>query len=355
MKALTPKNMEALIPPPLAKSLTKNFQFLDTLLNKGKSQPVHYQSFFQTSEIITIYFHEKYKQSCPMYPIIYFDQLDMEIKRRPQLAHYPKEELYEKWIKIHKNIYTKWDQAKFLKNLKLCLETGEELIMIPLHNPGHLNMVIIKASTREIILFEPHGHVYKGAIHRDVIGGLYDFLEKLTTTINEYLNLNNNKKFTFVDPSKICPRYNNLNRPSDFYQGFQELDKAGVAATDKSSGFCQLWSWFFAECVMNNPHMDVREVYKEAYDFLKTDETQFATVIRGYFLDINDELVKMNKAFSIKKEYLAKNKIDDLLLDYLKQSQNNIRNKPRKPFVGGLKNKKFILPPINPKVEPVIF
>ena len=89
-------------------------------------------------------------------------------------------------------------------------------------------------------------------------------------------------------------------------------------------------------------------------DILKTDESQFATIIRGYFLDINDELVKMNRALSLKKEYLANRPFDDFLLDYLNQSRANLRNKPRKPFVGGLKNKNFILPPINPNVEPVM-
>ena len=102
--------------------------------------------------------------------------------------------------------------------------------------------------------------------------------------------------------------------------------------------------------------MDVKEVYKEAFDFLKTDEKQFARIIRGYFLDINDELVKINKAFSINKNYIEnrQNKPNDIFLEYLRQSRTILQAKPKKHFAGGLKNK-FILPQPNPKAEPVNF
>ena len=348
--------VEPLIPPPLEKSLTKNFQFLDDLLTKGKSQSVDYQPFAQTSGIITIYFHEKYKQACPMYPIKYYDEFEDEYKFRKKefkSINISKERIKQEWLKTYKNLYMAWDEEKFLKNLKLCLETGEKLIMVPIYHPGHLNMVIIKEPTREIICFEPHGDTYKGAEYMKNIH-LNKFLKKLTNTINTYLKLNPNNMFTYVPPSQLCPRYNYLNIPPTFYDGFQVVGERNIPAGDTSGGFCQLWSWFFAECVINNPEMDVKEVYKKAYDILKTDESQFATIIRGYFLDINDELVKMNRALSLKKEYLANRPFDDFLLDYLNQSRANLRNKPRKPFVGGLKNKKFILPPINPNVEPVI-
>ena len=231
--------------------------------------------------------------------------------------------------------------------------------MVPLQYVSHLNMLLIKVPTREIIRFEPHGEKYKSisSMKGNLDTKMNKFLEKLTNDINVYLDLNANKKFTFVDPSKICPRYNNPNVPSTFYRGFQSYENAGIAKKKKieGGGFCQLWSWFFAECVINNPHMDVKEVYKEAYDVLKTDESQFASIIRGYFIDINDELLKMNKTFSIKKDYIENNRTDDIFLDYLNQSRSNLQNKPKKKFTGGLKTKKFILPKPNPKAEPIHF
>ena len=63
----------------------------------------------------------------------------------------------------------------------------------------------------------------------------------------------------------------------------------------------------------------------------------------------------MNKTFSIKKDYLDKNRTDDIFLNYLKQNRSNLQNKPKKTFTGGVKSKKFILPQINPKVDPIRF
>ena len=112
--------VEPLIPPPLKKSLTKNFQFLDDLLTKGKSQSVDYQPFAQTSGIITIYFHEKYKQACPMYPIKYYDEFEDEYKFRKKefkSINISKERIKQEWLKTYKNLYMAWDEEKFLKNL----------------------------------------------------------------------------------------------------------------------------------------------------------------------------------------------------------------------------------------------
>jgi len=123
----------------------------------------------------------------------------------------------------------------------------------------------------------------------------------------------------------------------------------------EGGGFCQLWSWFFAECVIQNPDMDVKEVYKEAFNALKTNENNFATIIRGYFFSINDELKKMKKSFTIKKNRNTKAENIDILLDYLNKSRGHLLNKERKPFIGGLKKHTFILPQPNPKAKPVVF
>jgi hypothetical protein len=231
------------------------------------------------------------------------------------------------------------------------LETGEQLIMIPLRIPRHLNMLILKVPTREIIRFEPHGAKNKDeGIDKET----NLFLEKLTTDINAYLDLNSNRKFTYVNPSKICPYYNsNLSRYK--YPGFQTMEVRNKKAERlEGSGFCQLWSWFFAECVIQNPEMDVKDVYKEAYAFLNTNENKFATIIRGYFFSINDELKKMKKTFSIKKNNEQKIKNNDILLDYLLESKGRLQTKERQPFVGGKKHA-FILPKANPQAAPVHF
>ena len=353
-KTPTPKAQEELVPPPLQKELQKNFQFLHDLIQKGQGKTVKYDGDM-VSEFITVYFHERYKQHCPMYPIRTYSHFDTEEYK----------EIYKKYIKkfrteealksymLNGNKYgfIDWNKDKFLKNLKLCLETGEEIIIVPLRIPEHLNMLIVKAPTREIIRFEPHGSMFSN-VSEDNKTNL--FLEKLTVELNNYLNLADNRKFVYVKPSKLCPNYN-ANLSNYKIPGFQSMEGlARELGKGEGGGFCQLWSWFFAECVIQNPEMDVKEVYKEAFNALKTNEDNFATIIRGYFFSINDELKKMNTTYTIQKTKKETWTDADILLDYLKQSQVNLKNKERKPFTGGKKHT-FILPKANPKATPVHF
>jgi hypothetical protein len=158
-KATTPME-EELVPPPLQKELEKNFQFLDELLEKGKDKTVSYFGSQRVSEFITVYFHDKYKQHCPMYPIKTYSNFKGEIYKKlykKNEKNFTEDKFKEELLKENKAYYIDWNKEKFLKNLKLCLETGEQLIMIPLRIPRHLNMLIIKVPTREIIRFEPHG------------------------------------------------------------------------------------------------------------------------------------------------------------------------------------------------------
>jgi len=352
IRAEETKAKEELVPPPLQKELQKNFQFLDDLLAKGKDKTVKYDGSM-VSEFITVYFHEKYKQHCPMYPIKTYSNFETEDYKK----YYNKnkknvtEEAYKEYLlKKNKYRYIDWNKDKFLKNMKLCLETGEQLILIPLRIPRHLNMLIIKAPTREIIRFEPHGSAFRDESEENKTN---TFLEKLTKDINSYLDLPDNRKFTYVKPSKICPKYN--GNPSYFFHGFQSYETSyRNRGKDEGTGFCQLWSWFFAECVIQNPEMDVKEVYKEAFNALKINVNNYATIIRGYFYSINDELKKMEKNFTIEKSNWSKLDSIDILLEYLRQSQVNLKNKERKPFTGGKKHA-FILPKANPQAAPVHF
>jgi hypothetical protein len=341
---------EELIPPPLQKEIQKNFQFLDELMRKGEGKKVSYDGI-SVSDFITVYFHDKYKQDCPMYPIKTYSSLANErFKENYKLnkKNFTEAEFKEYLLKINKAHYIDWNKDKFLKNLKLCLETGEQLIMVPIRIPEHLNMLIIKVPTREIIRFEPHGTKFKKEAEDNKTN---IFLENLTKDINKYLNAN--RKFTYVNPSQLCPKYNgNLSH----YPGFQYMEvKNRNPGKGEGRGFCQLWSWFFAECVINNPEMDVREVYKEAFDALKTNENNFATIIRGYFFSINDELKKMKSTFTLKKVKTKQWDNNNILLEYLNKSRGNVHKKERKTFSGGVKKHQFILPVANPKAEPVQF
>ena len=85
---------------------------------------------------------------------------------------------------------------------------------------------------------------------------------------------------------------------------------------------------------------------------------KIATIIRGYFLSVNDELKEMKEKYNSITGKYVKNNIytgDNFLIDYLLESKKKLQNKPRKPFVGGFKTKRaFILPEANPDAKPVI-
>ena len=353
LKKKTTPIEEELVPPPLQKELQNNFQFLDEWIQKGQGKTVKYGGDM-VSEFITVYFHDKYKQHCPMYPIKTYSTFDLEDYKNLYKKHkkqYTETQFKEHMLKEYKYEFIDWNKDKFLKNMKLCLETGVKIIIVPLRIPRHLNMLIIKAPTREIIRFEPHGSENsKHTLEKEA----NIFLENLTKDINTYLDLADNRQFTYVKPSKLCPKYN-ANLSHYRHYGFQTMEvNTREPSKSEGGGFCQLWSWFFAECVIQNPEMDVKEVYKEAFNALKTNENNFATIIRGYFFSINDELKKMKKTYTIAKSKTTKRENFDILLDYLNKSKGYLQNKERQPFIGGKKHA-FILPKANPKAKPVQF
>ena len=381
LKQATPKKAEIIenreeefIPPSIQKELKVNLKMFDKWMSKGfvngNIPTIDYTSSDTISDIIQIYLHKKYKQNCPIYSIkLHSEERSVYLKKfykenqdalRNRKNIHTFKEFLEDLKKINKRDYEEWDVNKFLKDLKLCLETGEKLIVIPFRMPTHLNMLFIKTETREIIRFEPHGSSYLGT-DKTAEKETNTFLENLTTQINTYLELKPNRRFKYITPYELCPRGVN----ETIYKGFQSLDFSGKVFKDgnptllknnNKSGFCALWSWFFAECVLVNPDIPIDEVYKEADKSLRKDPMKIATIIRGYFLSINDELKEMKEKYdSITGTYLAKiDKKDNFIYDYITESKGKLQKKPRKPFVGGV-NKKyaFILPDANPDAKPL--
>jgi hypothetical protein len=378
-KAKNIKNSEEeFVPPPIQKELKVNLKMFDKMMSKGfvkgNIQSIDYTASDRISDIIQIYLHKKYKQNCPIYPIkmhtgerrVYFKNWYNKYKRYYSNTKniHTLEQFLESVKKDDKRNYSDWDVDKFLEDIKLCLETGEKLVIIPLRLKTHLNMLFIKTETREIIRFEPHGSAFRGS-KKTEDKNTNTFLEKLTVKINTYLGLKSNRKFKYVSPYDVCPR-----GISSDYRGFQPSDFSGkvfingnpslVQKNKKESGFCALWSWFFAECVLANPDIPIDEVYKEADKSLRDFPMKIAIIIRGYFLSVNDELKEMKEKYdSITGTYLTKNKEkmreDNFIFDYLTESKRKLQKKPRKTFVGGVNKKPvFILPEANPDAKPVI-
>lgn len=369
----------------LNKEIVKNFEFIDKFVDKGfnelsgigpEDHDIDYDPSARVAELILIYFSEKYKQQCPMYPIhttifsmsptfnigrLYtLDEYDInELTKQLKEDGMTDEEMIKQFIKNKEDTmrekqakeavehhrmlmahypsrtdYVDWDRSKFLKNLKLCLETGEELILIPLRMPSHLNMLIIKVPTREIIRYEPHGPFTqtKDNLNKET----NTFLYELTEDINTELNLVDSKKFIYHPPTNICPlREKEADGRQKYIRGFQSYDDLlPIKKISDTMGYCQLWSWFFAECIIQNPRMDIKEVYKEAYNFLKTKSTEYKfVIIRGYYAYINEELKKISETLSLKRG--KRERTNERLLAYLNKSREHLLTKERKVFQGG--------------------
>ena len=313
----------------LQQELAQNFQFLNDWVAAGQGQTVQYSALFGVSDIITIYLHSKYQNICPLVPLELKPELDFQewYEAADPVSRPATLQEYKDLVDPHD--HANWNIQKFLANLQLCLETGVQTIVVPLSLPEHLNMVIIKAQTREIVLFEPHGA-------QQLTPEVTPFMEDLTLQVNAFLKLQGVRQFTYVSPQRLCPRRRKGQggkQPFSFYEGFQEMEeKYGVHMGDDDGGFCQLWSWFFAECVLANPDLTVQEVYRQAFDFLQQNDTRdFGKVIRGYFISINDTLRRMR--LSIEKGVMEQFQGPrDLLLTFLKQEQLAKEQQPKIGF-----------------------
>jgi hypothetical protein len=204
-----------------------------------------------------------------------------------------------------------------------------------------MNLLIFKVDTREIIRFEPHGSA-TGDRTGQMDKRFNKFCESLTKKINADLDLNvkGKRKFKFVPPSDICPRKPNNEK---FKLGFQAMENQ---IPQSNSGFCQLWSMFFMECILRNPDMDIKDVYKEAYELLQDKPQFFLDVVKGYFIQVN-ELLKDINFFqkSLNREdiqVMRQNIFYDKYYKYIKKVNEDMEKKPKINFTG----KGFKLPQI---------
>ncbi len=105
--------------------------------------------------------------------------------------------------------------------------------------------------------------------------------------------------------------------------------------TFESKGYCQMWAMFFGECVLRNPDMDLKTIYKEAYDTIKGNPIYAKNVIRGYVAQMNDT-VKEIKFYYKKIGESGGLGMDEFLKNYIKylKSQKKYRKNKKEVFTG---------------------
>jgi hypothetical protein len=309
-KELTRINDEQQKPVEVTKkptNLKSGFEFIQELRKLGEKNPsIDYDARGFVSDLLMLLFFEKYNVNCP------FKYIEYGTKDKYKYS---------------------WSLEKFLKQLKRCLELGEKLFCIPFASPDHMNLLIIKVDTREIIRFEPHGEATQ-RIQEDKTNKSFNKNgEDLTKDINNFLGLNKigKRPFKFVPPTEICPRVPATNL---FKRGFQSLENM----LGEKGGFCQMWSMFFMECVLRNPDMDIKEIYQKAYDSMNEEPKFVLDVIKGYYIQVN-ELLKDIGFFQksiVGKELkiIHAQTFYDKYFKYIKAVNEQNESKPKIPFTG---------------------
>jgi hypothetical protein len=277
--------------------------FIDRLAELGKMGIVDYNAGATTSDLLQLYFLEKYKSKCAISS--YYDK-----------EKYQKSALYkDKLINGIETDFLTPKNSEFVgKQLQRCIKIGEKTIVIPLGLPKHKNLLIYRPDLKEVYRFEPHGAFTSSN-------------EKATETYNKKIDkfFQSMKKYIgdvkFYSPLEICPRVDGKS-----VKGFQSMENNWLYKQDKmtqkklkkieSGGFCQLWSWFFAEMVLLNPNLSIKEVYEKAYNLIGKEPERFRQVIRGFHRNIDIELEKLKNSLITLKGSKLKPQWKDIIKLY---------------------------------------
>ena len=299
-KLPSPKKESPKLPSPKKEEdLNKKIrERLEELKKKGLNKIVDYSSSSTSSLLFQLAFIKKHKYDCIMsFPSSKggdISSLQLYLPRKGRVT--------KKWDKTVPSEAAKIVYDKIIK----CLENDSKVIIIPLSlrlspTSGHANLLIYKPVINTIYRFEPHGealHTERGQKQDDDINDLLKniFEDKIFDKI----------KIKYVPPSETCPII-----PESIRRGFQGMENQYLYSLSgqeqrslekkESGGFCQAWGFFLADLFMINPKNTIQELYSIAHKELKNDPKTFREVIRGFILDVEDELLKFVKEFKLGK------------------------------------------------------
>ena len=258
------------LPEPIKVS-KKLAQELDELEKKGETI-VTICGYSNIESLFYLYLIKKYKSKCVAKKTNLLDKQDtllgMSINIKMKLTKEEEAEMREQFINL-------------AKTLTKCIKKGEETIIIPLNYykgflpVGHSNVLIYRRRTNAIEHFEPHGGEFKESEKEQAnIERKIDFFIRI---FNAELKKDNIHAVTYVAATNVCP----------YLQGLQTLENNSVLKKSKGepSGYCSIWSMFFAELCLKNPDKSSEEILEDIYNYLTTKENAnnyLKKVIRGY-------------------------------------------------------------------------
>ena len=254
-RCVMPSVLSTITDKELNKDIRVNLNYINDYISEGNTVKagVEYAASPMFNYLMALYFSERYNTECVM-PIY---SIDHDTNRIISI--------------LGDCILNKNPNVLILPMILVSLDKSIETV--------HANMLIFYPRDRYVVRFEPHGGVsstkgFEMAATQDI--------KHIMKTLNMRMKSEGERTFRYYKADNVCPRIKGL-------QLMGEL----AGSNSKESGFCVMWSWFFASCIIENPDVRITEVYKVAYNIMKNDPSTFRAAIRGYLLAADRELRKM--------------------------------------------------------------
>jgi len=240
-------------------------EFMELLQKKGRGvEEPEYDASLTISELGFTYLIKKYGTRCFI------------VKE--------KNEIGEIRIFLHDRYPTIQAPIDLAEQLMQCIARGTELIFLNLlivnDKEGHANLLIYRPLKKVIERFEPHGAIYfdDGELNFQIHTLLKDYFKNLDG-LGEY-------KPTFRFAHEICPNT----------RGLQSIDDE-FPRKETEAGYCQMWSLFLMETTMLNPTLNTGDIIQACLTHGKSDPGYFRNLIRGYTLQLGEEVHEAYRSF----------------------------------------------------------
>jgi hypothetical protein len=269
----------------------------------------YYQPNLIVESLFYIYLRKKYKSKC------FADDLDInaiEIKLKIDLS-----------LPLNRNYLDNIVQLNsvILEKIYTCIKHNQELIIIPIGidimidgiaTSGHANVLIYRRDLHQLEHFEPHGATFfpssrKTALYNEYIS---NSMNSIVFFINKFMMRDRLPLVSYMPPNTVCP----------YIHGIQRLEgKSQLKKTDKEGrGYCLVWSFFFTELVLRNPHMTSLEIVQSIFELLERYDAEergnfLRRIARGYSHIINEKLQKYFKGASKTIQKMSIQEISDKL------------------------------------------
>lgn len=186
-----------------------------------------------------------------------------------------------------------------------CKKNKTHFLIIPYANldtMGHHQNVLIYDLQADIIEhFEPHGSLE--SLGDNYVTYLNTYNTSFLTKIFRYVLQNNNVKY--YPPSTICPIPGPQAR-ENIYEAFD------IEPTDPF-GFCVIWSMWYVDLRLANPHVDRTNLIQQAMQTMINNDISFKKFIRTYANNLVKYAKYIEKEFTVDKIKITRKKLISLL------------------------------------------